>query len=433
MKLINDFSVTAWKRPVLASYLPPNGTPTPQLVLDFSRSLYAVAGRIVDLPITLTRASTATYFDSSGVLKTAAADAPRFDHDPVTGEARGLLIEESRTNMVMLSENFSAWATDDVTVTSDAETAPDGALSADNIVEAATTAQHRVKQVVYVTAGTRYTVSVFARSPNRGVRILAWTSDWSATTTADLQAGTVTAASGSAAVGSEITPLDGEWYRVSLTFDAAATDIMQVMFYLDDYSGSNTYAGDSTFHVTLWGAQMEEGGAASSYISTADSPVTRAGDNAVVSDVAWLTQGQGTLLVEAGWNNISDLSFNAYAVALRQDVPNFLGIRAASFTSGNTQTASTVDGTNQAPLILGGGGHQGTIRKMAFAYAPDDFAFTIGGAAPATDSAGAVPEGITELHVGQLLAAAGQINGHVRKLIYYSTRLPDAQIQEITA
>lgn len=57
--------------------------------------------------ITFTRASTATYVDSSGIIQTAAADAPRFDHDPATGESLGLLIEEARTNLFLNSDTLS--------------------------------------------------------------------------------------------------------------------------------------------------------------------------------------------------------------------------------------------------------------------------------------------------------------------------------------
>ena len=53
--------------------------------------------------VTFTRASTATYFDSTGTMQTAATNAPRWDYDPVTLGLRGLLIEEARTNVLLRS------------------------------------------------------------------------------------------------------------------------------------------------------------------------------------------------------------------------------------------------------------------------------------------------------------------------------------------
>jgi hypothetical protein len=68
---------------------------------------------------TFTRASTATFVGSNGLIQTAAINAPRFDHDPVTLASRGLLIEESRTNLVFPSDTLS---TQTRTVTATAHT-----------------------------------------------------------------------------------------------------------------------------------------------------------------------------------------------------------------------------------------------------------------------------------------------------------------------
>lgn len=66
---------------------------------DLSSFLTALGGTFV-------RNSIATYYDSTGILQTASANTPRFDYDPVTHAAKGILIEESRTNLQKASEEF---------------------------------------------------------------------------------------------------------------------------------------------------------------------------------------------------------------------------------------------------------------------------------------------------------------------------------------
>ena len=67
---------------------------------DLSSFLTATGG-------SFTRASIGTYFDSSGILQTAASGVPRFDYDPVTHQPKGILIEEGRINLAKNSENIS--------------------------------------------------------------------------------------------------------------------------------------------------------------------------------------------------------------------------------------------------------------------------------------------------------------------------------------
>lgn len=56
---------------------------------------------------THTRTSQAYYWNRNGVLQTAAANELRFDHDPVTGEFKGVLIEPERFNFIPDSLNRS--------------------------------------------------------------------------------------------------------------------------------------------------------------------------------------------------------------------------------------------------------------------------------------------------------------------------------------
>ena len=75
----------------------------PSLNLNFARS------KTLDPRITFSRPQTGngvTYVDEDGLIKYASADEPRFDHDPETGECLGLLIEESRQNLLLRSEEF---------------------------------------------------------------------------------------------------------------------------------------------------------------------------------------------------------------------------------------------------------------------------------------------------------------------------------------
>lgn len=75
---------------------------------------------------------------------------------------------------------------------------------------------------------------------------------------------------------------------------------------------------------------------------------------------------------------------------------------------------------------------QGVSRRMAFAYASDDFALSVDGAEVVRDESGQVPGPVTELAIGQLGGGAGQLNGHIRRLIYYPVRLGDAALREMT-
>ena len=93
--------------------------------LDPRRACGLTLSGLLDDRISFTRTSAATYVNSAGNIVSAPAGTPRFDHDPVTLQPRGLLIEEQRTNLLTYSEDWTnaAWNKTNITVTAAATTA----------------------------------------------------------------------------------------------------------------------------------------------------------------------------------------------------------------------------------------------------------------------------------------------------------------------
>ena len=141
----------------------------------------------LDPRITFTRASTATYTDSTGTIQTAAVNAPRWDYDPVTHALRGVLIEEARTNLALQSGNIAnaAWlvassAVGAPTVTGNQTTAPDGTATAARVDLPAVSGASAfiiVYQNVTLPAGIA-TVSFYLRGNVGGERVYITLAGW---------------------------------------------------------------------------------------------------------------------------------------------------------------------------------------------------------------------------------------------------------------
>jgi len=138
--------------------------------------------------ITFTRASTGTYFDSAGVMQTAAVNAPRWDYDPVTLQLRGLLIEEARTNLLLNSATLS---TQSVTVTAVAYTLSfygTGTVTKSGTATGAlvgTGAAQRVSQTFTPTAGS-LTLTVTGTVSNAQIETGAFATSYIPTTSSSV-------------------------------------------------------------------------------------------------------------------------------------------------------------------------------------------------------------------------------------------------------
>jgi len=173
---------------------------------------------------TFTRASTATFVGSDGLIQSAAINAPRFDHDPVTLACKGLLIEESRTNLALRSEEFdnSSWGSGSVTRTANQIDSPSGSTSADLITSVTGNFGGKLSQN-FTFLATTYTASVCVKKGNwRYVGIqLADVSSSAVIPSFDFDTETVSQ-NGTSFSTLSVQKLANGWYRLSLTQAATA-------------------------------------------------------------------------------------------------------------------------------------------------------------------------------------------------------------------
>ena len=367
-------------------------------------------------------------------LLTAASGVARFDNNPTTFESLGLLIEEGRTNLVTYSEQFdnAAWTKGAATITANTIVAPDGTLIGDKMVEDTANNTHLVQQAPSYTSGTAYTYSVFAKAAERTFLQLRVSASSQFSASFNLSTGVASQlASGTTAA---ITSVGNGWYRCSITFTATATAVGASRIGLLSNETTQNYTGDGYSGIYIWGAQLEAGAFATSYIPTVASQVTRAADAASMTGTnfsSWYNVAEGTLYAEGkSVDSISGTTARRYAEVNDGSTSNIMSIEFRTTTQ--SRFTVTVSDTSQATVTSGGTINQ--FSKIAGSYAVNNFAFCANGALGTSDTSGTVPI-VTQLNIGSRSdnSAASTINGTIKKIAYYPLAATPAQLQGLTS
>jgi hypothetical protein len=326
-------------------------TTRPTLTLDFAKA------KRVDPRVTFTRASTATYFDASGTLRSAADNAPRIDFNPSTLLCQGLLIEESRTNLCIYSEDFTYanWLVTNGTKTTGVSD-PWGGSTAATLTATVGLAGFQ-NAMATVVIGTVYTVSCWMRRR------------------------TGTGAVGIRAVENVNTPvtITGTWARYSVTVTATQT-----------IGRAGVFVQTIGDEIDVWGFQLEAGAFPTSYIPTTTTSLTRSADVASVTTLSpWFNASEGTIYAESLPFSITNqriASFNDGSTS------NRIIISRGTASGGNVNGNVSAGGSPQvSALIFGASLPAETFTKTAFAYKLDDFAGSVNGSAAVTDTSGTIP------------------------------------------
>lgn len=359
------------------------------------------------------------------VLKEAGVDEARFDHDPVSGESLGLLIEEQRTNLFLYSEQFdnAYWVKNYIGIMVNCAVSPLGALAVDKIVETTDDNIHGIaKNLTGLSPSTPYTYSIYAKAGERSYLGITLSSGLGAGRAYfNLSNGSL----GDVTKGTaKIESVGNGWYRCSLTCTSAATAGIVDIFCTTDNSVI-TYTGDGFSGIYIWGAQIEAGSFPTSYIPTAGSQVIRSADSASMTGTNfsdWYRQGTGSIFVEAGYiatPSIDQAIFNL------NDATAANSIQVYASSSGVIRFYEAFNGGLEINIqSLGGVITGGVFKKCAIGYDFNNAAFILDGTVIGVD---------TTCNIGQFSRLQLQpSNSHIKKLAYYNQRLSNADLQTLT-
>jgi hypothetical protein len=327
------------------------------------------------------------------LIQSAAVNAARFDHDPVTLACKGLLIEESRTNL-LTNSNFVGWGgTGIITVTPnsvDVGVAPDGSYP----TKIECTISGNVQLPISVISGVTYTNSVYARSLSGGVLIRI----------GGIVPGLTT--------GYPTTNLFSRYDHVSTSATTGSRFFILTML-----------AGEIIY---VWGAQAEAGSFATSYIPTTTGTAVRSADVCSITGSAFTgfyNQEEGTLFANIQSTGTGDR-------------------RPVAFDIGNNSQAywfyssTTLNRYAQANGPLGSFNINGTIPSAPLRYAgtikDGDYSLALNGSIVGSSSA-TLGRTDTAMRIGGGGGGGAQLLcGHIAAIRYYKKRLPNTKLQTIT-
>ncbi len=353
-----------------------------------------------------------------------------------TMSPRGLLIEEARTNLLLQSRDMAqaAWSKTDVTAAR-TQVGIDGVANTACLMTEGVAGTALLQQTAgAVTAGSTISSPIYLRRGNTDwIRVIL--ADVSLTDGVNAWFNLATGTKGSVSVrgagsgfSSSIQSIGGGWYRCVVTvLPNGVYTVPAVVIVSASADGASTRVNNATYIMDA--AQLELGAFPTSYIPTTTAAATRSADSAVMTGAnfsSWYNQTQGTFVAEADTAGVVAGGGSSFFSATNGTFNERLQVR---FGTGNT-LGSIVTAASVVQSSPSKSGAVYTGDKAAFAYQINDTAITRGGVAVSTSVTAALPTP-NQLVLGALVLNE-HLNGHIRSIKYFNTRLPNATLQALT-
>ena len=365
------------------------------------------------LPFTTTRNSIATRVNKEGLIEVVGNGVPRIDY---TDSADGvLLLENSATNLVTYSEDFSnaAWTKSNSSITSNSVISPDGTLNSDKLV--INTSAGYLGGTFISSGNTDVTVSFFVKSDTLSSFTFAESFYFGTVTNFDLSNGTTD--------NGKIENYGNGWYRCSKTYTYASGQQIVAIQIKTGASGS----------LYIFGGQYEEGSYPTSYIkSNSGSTVTRVADTASgAGNSQVFSDSQGVLF--------ANIAANTDDLTLRQ-------ISLSDGTTSNQLVIYYGNGSNKIFYYLSVGGVPQvndsvitsdivSFNKIAFKYKQNDFQLWINGINVLSDLSGNTypTSTLSQLNLTNGQGTGDYFYGKTKEIAYYDEILTDLELEYLTS
>lgn len=348
---------------------------------------------------------------------------PRLDYLNV--ECPRLLLEPQRSNVQVNSERFNAsgWNLVDAAIASNAITAPDGYNGADKMYATGGNSRH-INYGVRNSSGT-FVFSVFAKAGEKNWLYLRLDDDTPEVNTwFNLSTGTIGTSQGG---NPTITPYGNGWYRCSVTYTAASTETIYNVIGVANANGEQAWTPSGTDGLYIWGAQVEAGAYATSYIPTLGTSVTRVADLAQkTSASALIGQTEGTIFWEFEFTTSVATANEALLNIDNGSFGNTVYITKSA--SGGIVAEMYSGGVLQASLSLSS--QPAGTYKAAIGYANNNTAFFVNGVqVGTTDTSCSVPA-MNRIQLGN--GVLGPSTDKTAQVLLFPTRLTNAQLAQLT-
>jgi hypothetical protein len=231
------------------------------------------------------------------------------------------------------------------------------------------------------------------------------------------------------------------WYRCSVTATATKTSAATARFTVDIVAnGSDNYQGDGTSGLYLWGAQVEVGAFATSYIPTTTAAVTRANEVATITGTnftSFYNNSNGSVVAEARTYNaaaVDSVGYPNHILSFDDSTANNNNVFGVVSASSGTRGLFKISSTEATPVFRTR--PTGGVTKVSLGIANNNYNSYVDSLQSTNSTSLGSP--FTPIHMGIGVAynasatPVGFWNGHISRIRYWNTRLSDSTLQNLT-